>query len=385
MQGATRSALALVMLCAGAAAQEVAPPASAPQDQASDGKSEPPAGEKSVKQAGSKQNKDRGRVRLRARVFARGTLVAEGALADAVGTLSVPSARVEVSYKWRRLLMAVVEAEVTDKRPVRDAFVRLQGPVGLALRAGQFKVPMLVIEETSSWRIPIVRRGLINSVLVDEMELAGRRPGAQLEWAYERRALFSVRAGAFQGDTEAPIEDAFALDYIANVGVDYDGIALAAHAEVRAVRPDPDLDVEHLFSAGLDAELDQPLGPGRVRGWQELLVGASQLDEDISDGDEATFVAWRALAAWRWRGIERGEPYVEPFLMASIVDPNVEIRADFVWEMTYGVNVGQWDVWRAQLQLEHRGVGRNTPPLLGGGSPLVDRTVVLLQLGAVLR
>ena len=94
--------------------------------------------------------------------------------------LSVPLARFGVRYrapvKW---LSAEIEVDAADGFELLDAWIRARTET-FSARAGQFKVPFSAIEIESSFDLPMVRRGLVHDILVDELEVAGRRPGIAL-------------------------------------------------------------------------------------------------------------------------------------------------------------------------------------------------------------
>ncbi len=91
--------------------------------------------------------------------------------------LALGSARIALEGRIHGVL-TVLEAELASRSPVRDAFVRLDGPRATRLHAGRFKAPFSVRELESSWRLPLVTRGLVNDFVVDRNELGGRRVGA---------------------------------------------------------------------------------------------------------------------------------------------------------------------------------------------------------------
>lgn len=129
--------------------------------------------------------------------------------------IALDRARIEVRGRMRELL-TVIEADVSAKKPLKDAFVRLDGPATTRLTAGQFKAPFLERETESAWSLPLVDRGLVDDYLVDRNGLGGRRLGVvgalrPLDGAVE------VSGGIFQGtDTGAQHRPE---DYAARVSV----------------------------------------------------------------------------------------------------------------------------------------------------------------------
>lgn len=326
-----------------------------------------------------------GDVRVGGRVFARATLAsaeAENATLD----LSVASARAEVQYRFRGW-RAVVEADLAGGVEFKDAFVR-GGVRTVRFYAGQLKPPILAVEMTSSWELPVVRRGLLHEILVDRYLVAGRRPGAMVEW--RPRDLSRLRAflGVFQAGARDPQElggvDEVARDAppeaktaAARVEVmPARGLEVAAFGEARGIR-DERGDVEPFWVAGLDATFRRASGCHGARVWAEGLFGTSWYDANLFDDDEPFVAAGRLIAAWRWGGMADGARYVEPFFLAAALDPDLGVRSDAVLELAVGVNIGAWRRVRLQFQGEGGRASRHTPPAL----KLRDRAALLAQVG----
>jgi hypothetical protein len=303
-----------------------------------------------------------------------------GDLSSWSGELDIQSARVEVKARWRRLRL-VIEAELTERNLIRDAYLRLGAGHGVAVTAGQFKIPLSIVEMASAWRLPVVHRGLLNDTLVDELELAGRRPGAELSWRGRGRLRPSARAGVFQGRLEGALEDGFAQRVAGRFEVAPGDVTLGLSGEWRATQPRVAGPIERFWAAALGASWDTTFaGSHGARVWIEGLAGSSWMT--VRDEEEVIFLSGRLIAAWRQGGIEAGDPYVEPFSMVSLLDPDSQVRADAAWEVVFGVNAGRWQRWRGQLQLGVRRVGDNAPLGLGrDGTALSDATTVVLQAG----
>lgn len=114
-------------------------------------------------------------------------------------SLSIDSARVGLAAS-----LSYVEAEVTadlsSKSLLKDAFVRVaDGKKRLRLYGGQFKAPFLARELESSWRLPVMRRGLVADYLEDTQNLGGRRLGLMGEVSLKEAWKLKVSGGVFQG------------------------------------------------------------------------------------------------------------------------------------------------------------------------------------------
>jgi hypothetical protein len=91
--------------------------------------------------------------------------------------LGLRQARIEVQAKLGKA-RTVLEADLASREPIKDAYLRLDGPFATRLTAGRFKAPFSERELTSSWKLPLVARGLVNDLVVERSALGGRRLGA---------------------------------------------------------------------------------------------------------------------------------------------------------------------------------------------------------------
>lgn len=122
---------------------------------------------------------------------------------DYARTMKIPKARVGVSGSYSNIA-GEVSADLSDKNPLKDAFVRLSDDSRrLRLYAGQFKAPFLERELESSWDLPVVERGLVADYLVDTNQLGGRRFGFMGEVHLKPLWNFKMSGGIFQGATGA--------------------------------------------------------------------------------------------------------------------------------------------------------------------------------------
>jgi hypothetical protein len=114
-------------------------------------------------------------------------------------SLSIPSARVGVSAAFEHV-EAEVSADLSSKSMLRDAFVRISdGDKRLRLYGGQFKSPFLARALESSWKLPIMRRGLVEDYLVETHQLGGRRLGLMGEVRIKEAWNLKVSGGLFEG------------------------------------------------------------------------------------------------------------------------------------------------------------------------------------------
>jgi hypothetical protein len=311
--------------------------------------------------------------------------------------LSVPSVRFRVDYlspwPW---LTGQLEMDFAGKPDLRDGYVQAKGE-HVAFRMGQFKMPVLAMQMESPWALPMIRRGLIHDLTVDWLDVAGRLPGAMLTLrgkfadikprlflgAFQARALGQVVAPGDR-DTDLVTERPFGSQKLVARGqVDIGSVEIGAVYEHRLGSPGLG-QLRRLWTAGGDFTVNHVFATGGLRIWVDGLAGASWYS--LTGGD-ATFVATRALVAYRFGGVVPEAFYVEPYLFGGLFDPDLNVTSDLAYEATAGVNVGFWGRARVTLQAEVDRAQRNFPRTfpngsagyLGGLSP--DRMGLIAQVG----
>jgi hypothetical protein len=307
--------------------------------------------------------------------------------------LSLASARFGLEYHSPlRWLSAELELEITDKPQVKDAFV-LAGKRFFA-KAGQFKLPTAALELESPWTLPTLRRGFVHDLLSDWLDVGSRRPGVAFGYRGKGDLKPRVTLGAFQGTTLKEVAPGDRnVDLIEEAALDAQ--SLAARVELTLLGVDFGAwyehrvgstvvgDFEHYETGGLDAMLDHRFESGGVRLWLDGIVGESFYVTDDKPGDdkEPLFATARALAGYRFGGVQLGDPYLEPFAFFGLLDPDLEVVSDYALEGAIGVNAGFWDRARVGVQGELTRGERNFPTgFLDNQDP--DRMSLLLQAGA---
>lgn len=368
----------------------------------------------SVDEGGKKKAKDKkgrrpnliddrsawGKLEIGGRVFARGEFSSRevGSSSHDSLDLSVRSARLDVFYeapvKW---LSMDVEFDISGNPEMKDAFVQARGENFFA-RIGQFKPPVSAMEMESPWELPLADRGFINDLLLDYLDVAGRRPGVLVGWRGRGGIKPRISVGAFQGSVlednstvagDRDVEliedrDLKAQGFAARFDVDLAGVDMGVFYQHRVGSPTfPE--TEHYPTGGLDLTWDHTLASGGVRVWADWIIGASwyELLDKTADDDDAVFFSGRVLGAYRFGGVEDESFYVEPFGMFGLLDPDADVAKDFAWEAVLGINVGLWRRGRLTLQGEINEADENFPNhtagYLFGMSP--DRVAVILQAG----
>jgi hypothetical protein len=339
------------------------------------------------------------------RAFARAALVKQHeSFIDGAGVpgdrprssfdLTVPSARLDARYRAPvRSITAQVELELTGKPELKDAWVRFRGErFGAAV--GQFKVPFSAFELESRWDLPTATRGLVHDLLVDRLEVAGRRPGVTVSARTRGKDHFSLVLGTFQGsvlverdgtERNAELFDEQTLrtqSLVARAEREQGDVTVGVGFEQRVGTPGV-LQSERYFTVGGDAVLDTEYRGGGLRVWAEGLFGGSWLEHSRKPTDDvdAVFASGRLMAAARFGGTSKGGAYLEPYGMVSLFDPDSVVAFDMASEQTVGVNVGFWRLARVGLEATLTHLERNFPRAYGFGTN-PNRQTVLAQAGA---
>ena len=340
---------------------------------------------------------------LEGRVFVRSTLSRldieafddEPVLHD----LSLASARLTADYKMGKRFKVVVEAELSNNDlDLKDVFVRTRLAEDVNLTAGQFKKPISPIALESSWRLPLVERGLLGDLdsrttAPDSsvpLPFGGRGIGAAVEADLDAPLAPRLTAAIFQHsiiDTEIiDLREALPLDPFLRVRIEPvremrfgATFAVITHRNRRITSSEG---IDHAPLGSLDAEVER----GPVKVWLETFLGGSTVYDRPACGscpiDEAgiargTMIGARALAAVRIDGLAAWLRRLEPFLAGSYVDPHLDVDGDHAYQAATGVSLLLHE--RLRLQTEIEVTRTSDDPLLMQAS----RTVLYTQLGAV--
>jgi hypothetical protein len=339
------------------------------------------------------------------RAFARAALVKRHeATLDAAGVeqdrtrssfdLSVPTARLEARYRAPvRFVTAALELELTGKPELKDAWVRARGK-RFGVQVGQFKVPFSAFELASRWDLPTADRGLLHDILVDQLEVAGRRPGITLSARSRGDQRWTLTLGSFQGSVLVERDGTTrktrpfsgqtlrTQSLVARAELEWSDLTAGAGFEQRIGTPGV-LRSERYFTVGGDLVLDSEHRGGGLRIWAEALLGGSWLEHTRkpTDAIDAVFASGRLMAAARFGGTKKGGRYLEPYGRVSLFDPDTVVAFDMASEQTLGVNVGFWRVARVGIEATLTHVERNFPRAFGFGTN-PNRQTLLAQAGA---
>ncbi|WP_242346869.1 OprO/OprP family phosphate-selective porin [Anaeromyxobacter terrae] len=217
--------------------------------------------------------------------------------------LDMTSARISVEARLPGVL-TVLEADVASKTPIKDAFARLDGPFATRLQAGRFKAPFSARQLESSWKLPLVDRGLVNGYLVKDNELGGRRLGATAgvrPWS----GRLELVGGVFVGERSAFGGQNKAQD-------------LAARASAHPWKPF-ELGVTAYRAGSSDA-----LVPVRQAASAYAQLSRGPLDATVEGFggklDAGTFTAGTALVGWTFKLGEARRLRVTPVAGAEVLE-----------------------------------------------------------------
>lgn len=320
------------------------------------------------------------------RVYTRMTMSSEDD-APWQSDLELQSARIGFDYQWREKFRVEVSYEAA-RDSIRDAFIELQLGHGLRLRAGRMKVPVSMIERTSSWTLPVVGRGMVADILNDGIVLTGRRTAAVLRWRGTSAMQPTIEVAAQQ-------QTNLAGDEITGVVSDGAGVNVYGRVEVsspcrmytfaigganRAVAVGEDL--KRYSSVAAEIEVDLEAIESGLRAWGDVVYGQSHLAAVALGEVKTRYLGAHAVIGYRLGGLDRNEVYVEPFVGAGWFDPTTSADRDEVAEVRGGLSGGIWKRWRAQAQLTYRNAKSARPPLLLGDLDVNDGLAFSAQLGA---
>jgi hypothetical protein len=303
--------------------------------------------------------------------------------------LEVSSARFGLKVEVLDWVSLVLEGEFAGRVRLRDGFVQAKRK-HWAVRGGQFKMPISVFTLESPWSLPLARRGWLDDLLSDHLLLSGRREGFQaqalgggaLDPALTVAAFRSVQWGADAGD---PIPNPGFDDQtlVARLSVSPRGIEVAAVGQRRVtVVQQP----RAYYAGSLESTGDIEFERTGVRFWAEGTGGTSWLGYDPNSSATVNFVTARAMGAFRFGGVHRGELFLEPFATFGFLEPDTDSVDDLYWELMAGLNMGHWRHTRITLQYELGRAERNFPTVqyfsAFGNEPLYRHQALLLMVGA---
>jgi hypothetical protein len=382
------SAIAFVLAASAVGAEEAAPRPSSLGDPVT---TPPAASAPAAEAVEPARSFGWGRFDLNGRVLLLGHASSESG--QTTTDTDIDEVRLQVRWRPSKSFTGVLEGAAMEDRHLKDAYVAVRAG-RFEARIGQFKPPISSIENTSRLRLPAVDRGLLSQVLEDAFGVAGRRPGVQLEWDQKNgplRALAGVfRASNVRGDRIGDESfDNFARDWsqlktTVRLARATKRLEIGASFDVRPAEPVPGEGYRRFWTGAADLSWSaRAEGP---RAWLEGYAGRSWQDATPFDGQDATFLAGRTIAGWRFGAERTRRVTFEPYVSAGLLDPDASVREDLLWEIAGGVHLTSFGHLRLDLEAQRRAASRNTPLSLGifaaGPQPGGTRTRLVVLLGA---
>ena len=235
-------------------------------------------------------------------------------------------------------LRAEIEARVCRQGSAQDAYADLRlydAGTKVDVKVGNFKVPFSAIQLDSLWTLPLADRGLLDNVIVNRLQLAGREVGATIDIEGAGDLQPELRAGVFQGTDDAgnPLavaaSDRFGQNAMVRLSLrPAHGLELGASASARVgAKIELPLVVRRGYASELDVTLDVPAGPGQLRAWLEAMVGTSWIVGGTDPSHELTrFTEARGIAAWRFGRRERRARFFEIRLSRRSARPGPHVH-----------------------------------------------------------
>jgi hypothetical protein len=318
-----------------------------------------------------------------ARLFVRDTLTGVEAGNDTIWRhdRDLDQARLFATYDRKKLRIAFEIELAGGDATLKDTYIRLKPSDLVRIQAGRFKAPMSFLWLESKWSLPAVERGILSDLEQDNRGLpfggirgeavsVELRPPVLLEPRLTA-ALFHnpLASGTTPLDpTEDVTEDLYARAEV------QPGPWLHAAASFGWVgytkRPSVNDTYEHLPMGGVELMVDTDY----LRAWLEGFVGKSFFygADGMASG---AFAAARALVAGSIRRPFPGMWRIEPYVLASVLDPTGDDSGDRVSEVAGGTSFAFSKHWRLQLEVAQR-------IAQGSLAPIADTTIIRLQLGA---
>jgi hypothetical protein len=265
-------------------------------------------------------------------------------------------ARLEVTLRYADLLRITLEPDfssalcqaggaICDDAEISDAFAEVSPLDELDFRIGQAKTPYGALETISAWELPAHRRGLINDLVTERLRFGGRKLGIKTRARLRELPLKpSIELGVYT-DADRAFDEDFALRIILKPWKGGE-LQLQGYLE-RDATSSGGLAPAAAFAAIHDK--------GPILAIAEAQVGRGRLLTSSGDsGMDATFLAFRVLAAYAIRLDEEKTFELEPYAGFDGFDPNSLTKDDAGHELRGGVNFFFRRMFRLSIEASRR-------------------------------
>jgi hypothetical protein len=267
------------------------------------------------------------------------------------------NARVFLTWEQGSLLDAQAEIELSRDRdrnpgawaPMRDAFVRVSPHRALRLRMGQFKRPFAGLQMISLRELKLIRRGVSDAWVNEELKYGERDVGFQVEGKIGRGVELHYALGVFNGTGRNR------HDYDPNGAKDFVGRFeghIGKHLTISYNFANKRFDQSYIDYASYPSSTwmsgaDVLVNYAGLWGYVEGQYGTNY--QVLTQNHSASALA---MVAYKFRVSQLWEMALEPIVKAEVLRVETEIRDRRVLNGTAGVNYYIGDIFRLMVQGE---------------------------------
>ncbi|HEY5962217.1 MAG TPA: porin [Polyangiaceae bacterium] len=266
------------------------------------------------------------------------------------------NARIVVEWRQGSLLDAVAEVELsrdgdresTSWAPMRDAFVRVSLDSMLRMRLGQFKRPFGKLALTPLRDLKLIRRGISDVWVNDELEYGERDVGFQVDGKVGRGYELHYALGVFNGPGRNRREDDMngTKDFVGRVEGRF-GKHVSVGFNVANKRFDPTTRADQRPTSALMGGADVLVGFGGFYGLVEGQYGDNyRSTKRYHTGSLLALVAYKIPITNFW------QIAVEPVVKGEILKVETEVRDQHILNGTAGANLLIGKAFRLMVQGE---------------------------------
>lgn len=247
-------------------------------------------------------------------------------------------ARLKFSVRFGSWLRADVEPDFGGAQAdIADVFLQVRPVKRFDVRLGQAKVPFGFLESASRWRLPSLRRGMVNNIVFDRLGFSVRRVGVRARLRLSKATLRpTIEAGVYgEPDNTFAEHAAGRMSIRLRKGT---RLALAGYSVARASEND---------ARGQAGAVSLLMNTKAVFAGSEVQMGRASLlaATGLNPGQDATFIAARAIGAYRF---DLGPDFtLQPYALVEIFEPNLNTSDDLSYSGRAGVNL----VWLERLRM----------------------------------
>jgi hypothetical protein len=269
---------------------------------------------------------------------------------DTSNEFEVKRARLKVSWRPERWMLAVVQLDVAEALELggsilRDAYVHFSPLDQLQLRVGQFKKPFSGMELQSPGKLKVIERGPGVNYIAEDLLYGDRDLGLQLSGRLVKAVKLDYEIGVFNGSGPDIDEMDNSKDLVARMQIQpIKQLELGANLSAKFFSDPSSQQPAWALAAGGDSRV----GIKGFRFFAEALVAADhtayKFDTSVIPENTPNAFAVLAMASYRQKFKAKVRFALEPVFKAELFDPNSKYTDDIVWVLTPGINayLGQY-------------------------------------------